>query len=105
MSKRLASETFEEYKVRRAKENKVPRGTMLVKTATYNRKDKRRISKAIPSDDAIVLMKVAELSGSELPLSALELLYLTKGKAQQKEMIEKFKNTFIEKTTPMEETL
>jgi type II secretory pathway component PulF len=104
MSKRLASETFEEYKARRAKENKISRGTVLVKTAPFNRKDKRRISKAIPSDDAIVLMKVAELSGSELPLSALELLYLTKSNSARKEMIEKFKNTFIE-TTPMEETV
>jgi hypothetical protein len=103
MNKRLPSETFEEYKVRRVKETKVPRGTVLVRTAVYNRKAKRRLSKAISSDDAIVLVKVSELSGNELPLSALELLYLTKSNSARKEMIEKFKNTFIEKTTPMEE--
>ena len=107
MSARLDNETYEQFKNRQREEQFADRaklqGTFTPSQAKgLSRTQRRNIDKSIPHDDLIVLAKVAETAGNEMPLVALKLLYNQKTKAQKREMIKQFISIINE---PITETI
>jgi hypothetical protein len=100
MSARLENETREEYIARRKAEQVETdaklAGTVETISDLDNRAMRRAADKDIPSDDGVVLRKMAELCGDEIPLLALQLMYLKASKISRSGMIENYKTIISE---------
>jgi hypothetical protein len=86
MSERLENETREAWVARQRKEQNVRLKRKFIPSKGINRKQRRDLDKSIPHDHLIILAKVAEIAGDEMPLIALKLFY-NKRTTDRKEMI------------------
>jgi hypothetical protein len=90
-SPRLENETYEAYKERMKQEAADLDALLHGHNVNDGSFINRQMIRSIPGYDAVILAKVSELAGENIPLRALQLLYLQTPTGERKKMIDNYK--------------